>query len=101
MLFKGETTRVPPWYGGTFRDEFSIPPACAERFFWCQVLAGDSTDGIEEFRTGMVTAAREVSKWDIEKPLECWEKLWNSCQERKKRGTGNDNGSISADPSHA
>lgn len=57
-------------------DQFSIPPACAERFFWCQVLAGDSTDGIEGVPgTGMVTAAREVSKWDIEKPLECWERV--------------------------
>ena len=55
---------------------FTIPPAAAERFFWAQVLAGDSTDGIEGVPgTGMVTATREVSKWKLEEPMECWEKV--------------------------
>lgn len=55
---------------------FTIPPACAERFFWAQVLAGDSTDGIAGVPgTGMVTATREVSKWRIENPVECWERV--------------------------
>ena len=56
--------------------QFTIPKAAAERFFWAQVLAGDSTDGIDGVPgTGMVTATREVAKWDISEPMGCWEKV--------------------------
>jgi 5'-3' exonuclease len=55
---------------------FHVPEEAAERFFYCQILAGDSTDGIPGLPgTGMVGAAKEVGKWDITNPVECWQRI--------------------------
>ena len=55
---------------------FHVPEEAAERFFYCQILAGDSTDGITGLPgTGMVGAAKTVGTWDITNPVECWERI--------------------------
>ena len=55
---------------------FHVPEEAAERFFYCQILAGDSTDGITGLPgTGMVGATKEVGKWEITNPVECWERI--------------------------
>ena len=68
------------WFKGYGMEEptpylFHVPKEAAERFFYCQILAGDSTDGIPGLPgTGMVGAAKEVGTWDITNPMECWER---------------------------
>jgi DNA polymerase-1 len=65
---------------------FTVSEEAAERFFYCQILAGDSTDGISGCPgTGMVGATKEVGKWDITKPVECWERV---VQLYAKKGLG-------------
>ena len=55
---------------------FTVSKEAAERFFYCQILAGDSIDGISGCPgTGMVGACKEVAKWDITEPMECWERV--------------------------
>lgn len=55
---------------------FTVSEEAAERFFYCQILAGDSVDGISGCPgTGMVGACKEVGKWDITNPVECWERV--------------------------
>lgn len=55
---------------------FKVSEEAATRFFYCQVLAGDSTDGIGGCPgTGMVRACKEVGGWDITKPVECWKRV--------------------------
>ena len=55
---------------------FTVSEEAAERFFYCQILAGDSVDGISGCPgTGMVGACKEVAKWDITEPMECWERV--------------------------
>ena len=55
---------------------FHVPEEAAERFFYCQILAGDSTDGITGLPgTGMVGATKEVGKWEITNPVECWQRI--------------------------
>ena len=55
---------------------FKVSPEAAERFFYCQILAGDSVDGISGCPgTGMVGATKAVGKWDITNPMECWERV--------------------------
>ena len=55
---------------------FHVPEEAAQRFFYCQILAGDSTDGITGLPgTGMVGATKEVGKWEITNPVECWKRI--------------------------
>ena len=47
----------------------------ALRNWWIQVLTGDRTDNIPGCPSiGPVRAAREVEKWDVSEPLDCWQK---------------------------
>ena len=65
---------------------FTVSEEAAQRFFYCQILAGDSIDGISGCPgTGMVGATKEVGKWDITNPLECWERV---VQLYAKKGLG-------------
>ena len=69
------------WFTSFGMEEFTpnlfrVSPEAAERFFYCQILAGDSTDGISGCPgTGMVGAKKEVGKWDITNPVECWQRV--------------------------
>ena len=60
------------WVG---QEEEYVSVEQAERMFWIQVLAGDTTDNIAGCPGyGKVTAEKATKDWDMKKPKENWAK---------------------------
>lgn len=70
------------------RQEFVITPQDGERFFYTQVLTGDSTDGYKGCPgVGPVTAEKLLSMWDSE-PLSPWSIVLDAYMERGLTAAG-------------
>lgn len=71
---------VHVWIDG---ESYEVSEEEAERFTYQQCLSGDSTDGIPGCKgIGPVQAARIVGNFDLSRPVDCWEEIVRTYEQK-------------------
>lgn len=75
--------QVPGTHVWTNTEPYEVSPDEATRFTYQQCLSGDSTDGIPGCKgIGPVNAERIVSKFDLSRPVDCWQEIVRTFEQK-------------------
>lgn len=65
------------------QEPYDVSKDEAQRFTYQQFLSGDSTDGIPGCKgIGPVNAERIVSKFDLSRPMDCWQEIVRTYEQK-------------------